>query len=64
MKILIADSMHSSLFNMLEEKGWEYDYHPEYRREDIKECFPGYDGLIIRSKTFVDKEMLETDAKI
>jgi D-3-phosphoglycerate dehydrogenase len=62
MKILIADSMHSSLFNMLEEKGWEYAYHPEYRREDIKAALPGYDGLIIRSKTFVDKEML-TDAK-
>jgi D-3-phosphoglycerate dehydrogenase len=62
MKILIADSMHSSLFNMLEEKGWEYAYHPEYRREDIKAALPAYDGLIIRSKTFVDKEML-TDAK-
>jgi D-3-phosphoglycerate dehydrogenase len=64
MKILIADSMHSSLFNMLEEKSWEYAYHPEYRREDIKSALPDYDGLIIRSKTFVDREMLANAKKL
>jgi D-3-phosphoglycerate dehydrogenase len=64
MKILIADSMHSSLFNMLGEKAWEYAYHPEYRREDIKAALPEYDGLIIRSKTFLDLEMLENATKL
>lgn len=59
MKILIADSMHNSLFEMLDEQKWEYDYHPEYKREDIKNALPGYDGLMIRSKTFLDREMLE-----
>ncbi|KQS26754.1 2-hydroxyacid dehydrogenase [Dyadobacter sp. Leaf189] len=58
MKILIADSMHPSLFNMLDERGWEYDYHPEFRREDIKAALPGYEGLFIRSKTFLDEELL------
>jgi D-3-phosphoglycerate dehydrogenase len=62
MKILIADSMHSSLFTMLEERNWTYDYLPEYRREDIKSALPNFDGLIIRSKTFLDEEML-TNAK-
>ncbi|WAC13886.1 2-hydroxyacid dehydrogenase [Dyadobacter pollutisoli] len=64
MKILIADSMHSSLFNMLEEKGWEYAYHPQYRREDIKVALPEYDGLMIRSKTYLDREMLENAGKL
>lgn len=59
MKILIADSMHPSLFEMLEVQKWDYDYHPEYKREDIKNALPGYDGLMIRSKTFLDREMLE-----
>ncbi|TLV02774.1 2-hydroxyacid dehydrogenase [Dyadobacter luticola] len=62
MKILIADSMHSSLFNMLEQRNWEYDYQPEYRRVEIKAALPEFDGLVIRSKTFVDREML-ADAK-
>ncbi|WP_031527093.1 2-hydroxyacid dehydrogenase [Dyadobacter crusticola] len=58
MKILIADSMHPSLFNMLDERGWEYDYHPEYRRDDIKTTLADYEGLFIRSKTYLDEEML------
>ncbi|MCE7068479.1 2-hydroxyacid dehydrogenase [Dyadobacter sp. CY326] len=58
MKILIADSMHSSLFDMLRDQGWEYAYHPEFRREDILQAIPAYDGLVIRSKTFVDETML------
>jgi len=59
MKILIADSMHPSLFTMLEAEGWDYAYHPEYRREDIINVLPDYEGLFIRSKTFVDQEVIE-----
>lgn len=58
MKILIADSMHPSLFGMLDAHKWDYDYHPEFKREDIKQALPAYDGLMIRSKTFLDREML------
>ncbi|SEJ32858.1 D-3-phosphoglycerate dehydrogenase [Dyadobacter koreensis] len=59
MKILIADSMHPSLFSMLESQGWEYAYHPEYKRDDIIQALPGFEGLFIRSKTFVDQEVME-----
>ncbi|WP_026632908.1 2-hydroxyacid dehydrogenase [Dyadobacter alkalitolerans] len=58
MKILIADSMHPSLFEMLRDEGWDYSYHPEFRREDILNNISGYEGLMIRSKTNVDEEML------
>ena len=58
MKILIADTMHSSLFDMLDSRGWAYAYHPEYKRDDIKAALPDYDGLVIRSKTTLDREML------
>jgi D-3-phosphoglycerate dehydrogenase len=58
MKILIADSMHNSLFEMLERQNWEYAYHPEFTRADIMSSISGYEGLIIRSKTNVDKEIL------
>ncbi|MCF2497550.1 MULTISPECIES: 2-hydroxyacid dehydrogenase [Dyadobacter] len=58
MKILIADSMHPSLFEMLRDEGWDYSYHPEFRREDILDNIAGYEGLMIRSKTNVDEEML------
>lgn len=58
MKILIADTMHNSLFTMLDQEGWKYDYRPEFKRQDIFNTIQGYDGLIIRSKTFMDSEML------
>jgi D-3-phosphoglycerate dehydrogenase len=64
MKILIADSMHPSLFNMLETRGWEYAYHPEYRREDIKAALPEYEGLFIRSKTLLDQDLLAAGKKL
>ena len=57
-RILIVDSMHPSLFSMLEEIGWEFDYVPDIKREEIKTRHVGYDGLIIRSKTFVDQDLL------
>ncbi|MCE7060126.1 2-hydroxyacid dehydrogenase [Dyadobacter sp. CY343] len=64
MKILIADSMHPSLFDMLETRGWEYAYHPEYRREDIKAALLEYEGLFIRSKTLLDQELLAAGKKL
>lgn len=58
MKILIADEMHPSLFEMLDANGWHYDYKPDYRRNDILARVASYDGLVIRSKTRVDEEVL------
>ncbi len=58
MKILIADTMHSSLFSMLDSQGWAYEYRPDFRRNDIISCLADYDGLIIRSKTRIDEELL------
>lgn len=64
MKILIADSMHPSLFEMLRDEGWDYSYHPEFRREDILTNISGYEGLVIRSKTNVDEEMLSSATQL
>ncbi|TDB61129.1 2-hydroxyacid dehydrogenase [Arundinibacter roseus] len=58
MKILIADEMHPSLFPLLESHGWAYDFKPGFRRTDILAYLSGYDGLIIRSKTRIDEELL------
>ncbi|MFZ6010396.1 MAG: NAD(P)-dependent oxidoreductase [Bacteroidota bacterium] len=57
-KCLIVDSMHESLFSMLTEIGWQYEYLPKITREEIKTTHHGFDGMIIRSKTFVDRDLL------
>lgn len=56
--ILIADEMHPSLFAMLDKAGYIYDYQPTISRAELLESLAPYAGLIIRSKTRVDEEML------
>jgi D-3-phosphoglycerate dehydrogenase / 2-oxoglutarate reductase len=64
MKCLVVDPMHESLFPMLESIGWQVDYHPAITRSDLREKHAGYQGLIIRSKTIVDRDLLGDDPTI
>ena len=59
MKILIVDEMHPSLIEMLDVDGWKYEYAPSLKRNEILEEVGAYEGLMIRSKTVIDKEFLE-----
>ncbi len=56
--ILIADEMHPSLFSLLTESGFAYDYQPKITRADLIEQIGPFVGLIIRSKTTVDADLL------
>lgn len=58
-KIIIADEMHPSIVPDLEKAGFEVDYLPKISREDLKECIHLYHGIIIRSKTDLDREMID-----
>lgn len=59
MKILIIDEMHPSIVPMFSDQGFEVDYRPEIAVDEIKEIISGYQGLIIRSKTPIDRQLLE-----
>lgn len=50
--------MHESLFSLLKEIGWQADYYPDITRDEIKEKHQGYNGLIVRSKTIIDRALL------
>jgi D-3-phosphoglycerate dehydrogenase len=43
---------------MLENIGWEVDYQPDITREEIKTRHIGCKGLIVRSKTTIDRDLL------
>lgn len=64
MKCLVVDKMHESLSSMLDSIGIEAVYQPSISREEIKTSIHDYDGLIIRSKTFVDADLLEHAGKL
>jgi len=59
MKILIIDKMHSSIIPLLEKEGHQADYSPNITRSEIMEDLPLYEGLVIRSKTPMDRALLE-----
>lgn len=59
MKILIIDQMHESIVPLLEDKGHKVDYRPEIDREGILAILEDYEGLVIRSKTPINKELLQ-----
>lgn len=64
MNILIVDDTHPSMFEMLKQAGFVYRYEPAFKRTDILTHIADYDGLIIRSKTFIDEEILQKAAKL
>lgn len=57
--ILIADEMHPSLFSMLTEAGFQFEYQPAITRVELLERLAPFHGLIIRSKTRVDELLLQ-----
>jgi D-3-phosphoglycerate dehydrogenase len=57
-KCLVVDPMHESLFPMMASIGWEVDYNPDITRSQIKGRHTGYQGLILRSKTRIDRDLL------
>lgn len=56
--VLIIDKMHESITPLLEEQGFRGDYRPDIQRSEILEILPNYEGLIVRSKTPIDAELL------
>jgi len=64
MKCLIVDKMHGRTSSMLQQIGLEVDYEPNIGRPEIINRLPAYDGLIIRSKTSVDKELIDAAERL
>ncbi len=57
-KILITDKMHESLVPMLQELGYQVDNEPKITREEIINKLPDYMGIVVRSKTEIDKSLM------
>ena len=58
-KCLIIDRTHACIIPLLKEIGYRADYHPGLSRAEVLERITDYDGLIVRSKLAVDRELLE-----
>jgi D-3-phosphoglycerate dehydrogenase len=57
-KILITESMHECIIPMLQECGYDVHYLPNIDRTGILNTLKDYTGIIMRSKTPADKELI------
>ncbi|GAA5044114.1 2-hydroxyacid dehydrogenase [Marivirga lumbricoides] len=64
MKVLIIDKMHESIQPLLSAIGVQVDYQPEIDRNKIIETISAYNGIIVRSKTNIDAEILQHADKL
>lgn len=63
-KILITDDVHPLLKEGLQQMGFVVDYLPEIKPAEVMEAIHNYEGLVINSKVYVEKEMLDKAAKL
>lgn len=63
-KCLIIDDMHESIVPLLAEIGFEATYAPSISREEILAKIGDYQGVLVRSKTNIDKEFVDHAQKL
>lgn len=63
-KCLIVDEMHQSIQDLLSQIGIESTYKPNITRSEILEVIGDYEGMLIRSKTSVDQELVDRGSKL
>lgn len=65
MKVLIVDDVHPVLMQKLDEAGIGYDYKPEMAlRSELLTALPGYTGLVVRTKFFIDREIMNAGSDL
>jgi D-3-phosphoglycerate dehydrogenase / 2-oxoglutarate reductase len=63
-KVLFIDSVHPLVMEGLTELGFECDFYPDYGRAEFLKVVDQYEGIIIRSKITIDKEVLDKALKL
>ena len=64
MQVLFIDTAHEILQERLEKMGFECHHFPKYKYQDFLNCIADYDGVIIRSKIKLDKQILQNADKL
>ncbi len=58
-KILFLDSNHPSLHETLQQQGFQCDLYWDKSKEELLRLIPHYDGLVIRSKFKITREIID-----
>lgn len=58
-KVLIADKIDKSVIDKIKSSKFFFDYKPEITPQDLIKIIPGYQGLVVRSRTKVTQEVID-----
>jgi D-3-phosphoglycerate dehydrogenase len=61
-RVLVSD--HVEIAKLSLGPGFEVDYRPGIQRDELMKLIGGYDALVVRSRTKVDKELLDRAQKL
>lgn len=64
MHVLIIDDVHPMLTEGLEKLGFEVVYKPNATRNDLLFHIPGASGLVVRTKTKIDAEVINASTRL
>lgn len=64
MQVLIIDDVHPMLMDGLEKLGFEVVYRPDATRTDLLFHIPLADGLVVRTKTQIDAEVINASTRL
>jgi D-3-phosphoglycerate dehydrogenase len=59
MNILVVDPVHQILLERLQEKGHTVSHCPDIEKDQILREIPAYEGIVLRSKLKIDRELLD-----
>ena len=62
--ILIADPMHPALLSGLQERHIPFNYQPAISRHEAMEIIAQYEGLVVRSKFFIDRDFIDVAPRL
>lgn len=63
-KVLVIDDVHGLLTAGMEEAGYVVEYRPKTTRSELLELVGGYEGLVVRTKTTIDEEVLKKATRL
>lgn len=63
-KYLITDKVHPSAQPLLEKLGFEVDWFPNITNEEVYKIVDQYEGLIISTKTTINKRLIDKATKL
>ncbi|MBF0343004.1 MAG: phosphoglycerate dehydrogenase [Nitrospirae bacterium] len=64
MRVLISDNISSEGVEILKQAGLEVDVKVGMQKDELKECLPNYEGIVIRSATKLTADVIEAATKL